>query len=191
MSILSLAQWSTGSERVKVSVKNQNNIRILLKWIEKWLTYKIQTFWIVSNFFWFCLTFSVSEKLKNSVFEIPVIPENLNTSKLRTTNTKSINLHTTEKLITYSLKNFCVKGMFAFTVFEILLFEYRLGWYYYLPPPKPYGTGSNRVNSIIILSVPLLFIFYFYTLLLLFLRYTVLLLCLPLGIIYRQLSSCW
>ena len=130
MSILSLAQWSTGSERVKVSVKNQNNIRILLKWIEKWLTYKIQTFWIVSNFFWFCLTFSVSEKLKNSVFEIPVIPENLNTSKLRTTNTKSIKLHTIEKLITYSLKNFCVKGMFAFTVFEILQFECRLGWYY-------------------------------------------------------------
>ena len=142
MSILSLAQWGTGSERVKVSVKNQNNIRILLKWIEKWLTYKIQTFWIVFNFFWFCLTFSVSEKLKNSVFEIPVIPENLNTSKLRTTNTKSINLHTTEKLITYSLKNFCVKGMFAFTVFEILLFEYRLGWYYYLPPPSRTVQGA-------------------------------------------------
>ena len=149
MSILSLAQWSTGSERVKVSVKNQNNIRILLKWIEKWLTYKIQTFWIVSNFFWFCLTFSVSEKLKNSVFEIPVIPENLNTSKLRTTNTKSIKLHTIEKLITYSLKNFCVKGMFAFTVFEILLFECRLGWYYYLPPP-PSRTVQGAIGLIVL-----------------------------------------
>ena len=124
---------------------------------------------------------------------MPVIPENLNTSKLRTTNTKSINLHTIEKLMTYSLKNVCV--------FEILLFQCRLGWYYYfplptLPPPPPpfplpHETGSKSINSIIILSVPLLFIYYFYTLLLLFLRYTVLLLCLPLGIIYRQLSSCW
>ena len=39
----------------EVSVKNQRNIWILFKLFEKWLTYKIRRFWMVFNFFWFCL----------------------------------------------------------------------------------------------------------------------------------------
>ena len=61
-SVLSPAQRGTGSEGVKVSVKNQKNIRNLLEMLEKWLTYKLRKFWMVFNFFWFCLTLSVPEK---------------------------------------------------------------------------------------------------------------------------------
>ena len=50
------------------------------------------------------LTLSVSEKLKNSIFEMPIIPQTLNTNNLRTTYAKPINLRTIRKLIKYSLK---------------------------------------------------------------------------------------
>ena len=52
------------------------------------------------------------EKLKNSIFEIPIIPQTLN-----------INLHIIRKVIKYSLKNVLEKTMYTLTVFEILLFE--------------------------------------------------------------------
>ena len=71
------------------------------------------------------LTFSAPEKLKNSIFEIPITPETLNISNQRTTSTKSINLDIIRKLIEYSLKNVFVKAMFTLTVFEIQLFEGR------------------------------------------------------------------
>ena len=54
------------------------------------------------------------EKLKNSIFEIPIIPQTLN-----------INLHIIRKVIKYSLKNVLEKTMYTLTVFEILLFEVR------------------------------------------------------------------
>ena len=103
-SVLWPAQRGTGSERVKVSVKSQKNIDNLLKLLEKWLTYKLRRFWMVFNFFWFCLTLSVTKKLKNSIFEMPIITQTLNINNLRTTGTKSINLHTLRKLVEYSLK---------------------------------------------------------------------------------------
>ena len=56
------------------------------------------------------LTLSVSEKLKNSIFEMPIIPQTLNTNNLRNTSAKSINLHTIRKLIECSLKNVFSKG---------------------------------------------------------------------------------
>ena len=59
---------------------------------------------MVFKFFWFCFTLSLPEKLKNSIFEMPTIPQTLNIDNLRTTRAKSINLHTTRKLIEYSLK---------------------------------------------------------------------------------------
>ena len=87
---------------------------------------------------------------------MPVIPQNLNINNLRTTKAKSINLHTIRKLITYRLKNVLVQAMFTLTVFEILLFGCRS-----VLLPAQWVTGSERVNSIIILSVLLLFIYYF------------------------------
>ena len=108
--VLSPTQRGTGSERVTVLVKNQKNIRNLFKLLEKWLTYKLRRFWVVFKFFWFCLTLSVPEKLKNSIFEMPIIPQILNTNNLRNTSAKSINLHTIRKLIECSLKNVFSKG---------------------------------------------------------------------------------
>ena len=64
------------------------------------------------------LTLSVPEKLKNSIFEMPIIAQTLNISNLRTASAKSINLHTIRKLTEYSLK-------IVLTVFEILLSEGR------------------------------------------------------------------
>ena len=39
------------SERWKFSMKNQKNVRLLLKLLEKWLAYKIRKFWMVFNCF--------------------------------------------------------------------------------------------------------------------------------------------
>ena len=124
-SVLSPAQQSTGSERVKLPVKNQKNIRNLFKVLEKWLIYKLRRFWMVFKFFWFCVTLSVPQKIKNSIFEMPVILQTLNINNLRTTSAKSINLHTIRKLIEYSLKKPTAKAMFTLTSFEILLSEVR------------------------------------------------------------------
>ena len=51
------------------------------------------------------LTLSVQEKLKNSIFEMPIITQTLNINNLRTKSAKSINLHTIRKLVEYSLKD--------------------------------------------------------------------------------------
>ena len=55
---------------------------------------------MVFNFF-----FNLLEKLKNSIFVIPIIPQTLNINNLGNTGAKSINLHNIRKLIEYSLKN--------------------------------------------------------------------------------------
>ena len=68
---------------------------------------------------------SLPEKLKNSIFEMPIITQTLNFNNLRTTSAKSINLHTVRKLVEYSLNNVLAKAMFTLTVFEILLSEGR------------------------------------------------------------------
>ena len=73
------------------------------------------------------LTLSVPEKLKNSVFEMPIIPQTLNINNLRTTSAKSINLQKIRKLIENYLKNVRVKTVFTLTLLEILLFGWRVG----------------------------------------------------------------
>ena len=87
------------------------------------------------------LTFSLPEKLKNSIFEMPVIPQTLKINNSRTTRAKSINLHTIRKLIEYSLKKVLIKAMFTPTVFNILMSEVRL-----VLSPAQRVTGSERVN---------------------------------------------
>ena len=87
------------------------------------------------------LTFSLPEKLKNSIFEMPVIPQTLKINNSRTTRAKSINLHTIRKLIEYSLKKVLIKAMFTPTVFNILMSEVRL-----VLSPAQRVTGSERAN---------------------------------------------
>ena len=56
---LSSAQWAGGNKRVKVLVKNEKNIRILLKLFEKWLNYKFRRFWMIFTFFFFFFFFEL------------------------------------------------------------------------------------------------------------------------------------
>ena len=134
-----------GSNGLKFQWKTKKNIWILLKLLAKWLTYKLRRFWMVFIFylffFWFCLTLSVPEKRKNSIFEMPMITQTLNINNLRITSVKSIKMHTIKKLIEYSLKNVIVKAMFTLTVFEILLFEGRS----VLPPSQRGHCTKNEV----------------------------------------------
>ena len=126
-SALSPAQRGTGSERVEVSVKILKNIRILLKLLEKWLTYKLKRFSMVFNFFRFCLTISVPQKLKTLIFEMPIFPQTLNINTLRTTSAKPISMHTIGKLIKYSLKNVSVKTMFTINSFRDITVQSQFG----------------------------------------------------------------
>ena len=73
-------------------------------------------------FHFFCVTLSVTEKLKNSIFEIPIIPQASNINNQRSTSANYINLDIIKRLIE---KNVLVKAMFTLTVFEILLFKGR------------------------------------------------------------------
>ena len=150
------AQRGTGREGVKVSLKNQKNIRNLLEMLEKWLTYKLRKFWIVFKFFWFCLTLSVPEKLKNSIFEMPINPQTLNINNLRTTNGKSINLHTIRELIENSLKMFCKGNVYSY-LFEIRLSEHRP-----VLSPAQRGAGNERVKYGFTLNIYLYTYIYFY-----------------------------
>ena len=65
------------------------------------------------------------ETLKNSIFEMPIIPQILNINILRTTSVKFIKLHTIRKLNEYSLKKSSIKTMFTPTVFKILMSKSR------------------------------------------------------------------
>ena len=96
-----------------------------MRLVKNWLTYKLKRFWMVLNFFWFCLTLSVPEKLKTWIFEIPVITQGLNINNLRTTSAKSINLNTIRKLLEYSLKRAGAKTVFILRVSGILRSEGR------------------------------------------------------------------
>ena len=87
------------------------------------------------------LTLSVTEKLKNSIFEISIIAQTLNINNLRTTCANSINPHTIRKLIEYSLKKVLVKTMFTHTSFKILLSEGRS-----VLSSAQRGKGSERVK---------------------------------------------
>ena len=89
--LLSPAQQRTESKRIKLSVKNQKNIWVLLKIPEKWLTFKLGRFSM--------------EMLENSIFITSIIAQNWNINNFKTASAKSMNLNSIRKLIKYSLKN--------------------------------------------------------------------------------------
>ena len=60
------------------------------------------------------------QKLKNSIFEIPIITQTSNINNLRSTSATPINLHVISKLVEYSLKDVVAKAMFLLTILEIL-----------------------------------------------------------------------
>ena len=60
---------------------------------------------------------------------------------MRTTNAKSINLHTIRKIVEYSLKNFIAKAIFIYITLETLLSKRRL-----VLQTARKGTGSKSVK---------------------------------------------
>ena len=94
-SVIWRAQWSTSSERVNVSVKNQ---RIFMKLPQSWLTYNIRRFWIVFKFLILFNRFS-TRKVEKLDFWHPIIPKALNINNLRKTSTKSIKYNTLREFI--------------------------------------------------------------------------------------------
>ena len=115
----------------------------MLKLSEKGLDYKLARYWVAINFFGLFLNLLVPEKLKTSIFEIPISQQLLNINNLRTTSVRSLNLHTIRKLIEYSFQNM-VKEMVAYTFFNILLTECRsIFW------PAEEGTESERAKFLV------------------------------------------
>ena len=80
--------------------------------------------------------------MKNSIFEMPIIPQTLSINNLGTTSAKSIDLNTIRKLVEYSLNN--LTSMFALTVLEILLFDIIT---------HTAGAGSKRANVRVIIRL--------------------------------------
>ena len=79
--------------------------------------------------------------MRNSIFEMSVIPKTLNINILRTTSAKSSNMHAIRKLIEYSLKNDLVKAILTLNIFEILLSEGRS-----VLSPAQQGALNERVK---------------------------------------------
>ena len=129
--VLPPAQRDTGNEKVTFSMENPKKCFAFVEMASK----------VVDLFFLFCLTLSVPEKLKNSIFEIPIIPHTLNINNQRTTSTRSINLHIITKAYRILSKKCFCEGNVYFTVFEILLFEGRS-----VLVRAQRGTGSESVN---------------------------------------------
>ena len=88
-----------------------------------------------------CLTRLLLEKLKNSIFEIPIIPQALNINNYRIASESLSTWISLEILSNTLLKNLWSKTMFTITAFEKLLLEVRL-----LLSPDQWGTGSEKVK---------------------------------------------
>ena len=57
---------------------------------------------MVLKIFWFCFNPSIPEKLKNLIFEIPIIPQTLIINNYRSASAKSISSDVIRKHIEYS-----------------------------------------------------------------------------------------
>ena len=88
-----------------------------------------------------CLTRLLLEKLKNSIFEIPIIPQALNINNYGIASESLSTWISLEILSNTLLKNLWSKTMFTITAFEKLLLEVRL-----LLSPAQWGTGSEKVK---------------------------------------------
>ena len=99
-----------GSEGLKFQWKYQKNIRIFLEVLERWLTYKLtKEFSMLFKLFYILFNPFTTGNRKNRIIEMWIVPQTLIINNVRTTSTKSINLHTNRKFIKYSLENVSVK----------------------------------------------------------------------------------
>ena len=103
-SVLWPTLWCTRSKRFRVSVKTKKTLGICSYCLKSDSYVGLGGFeWLL--IFLIFLTLSVLEKLKNSIFEMPIITQTWNINNLRTTRANSINLDTIKMLVEYSLKN--------------------------------------------------------------------------------------
>ena len=65
-------------DKVNFSVKNQQNARLLLDFLERGLPFLYRRFQMILKLFGFCLTLPVPEKLKNPKVDIPITRQTLN-----------------------------------------------------------------------------------------------------------------
>ena len=115
-SVLKRLSGAQGTKGLKFQWKSKKIFWICWNCLKSgWLTNLGGFQWFLI-FFWFCLTLSLPGKLKNSIFEMPIIPQTLNINNSRTTRAKSINLHTVRNLTEYSLKNAPIKTMLTSTI---------------------------------------------------------------------------
>ena len=108
-----------------------------LYWLEKTLFFQDVQY---GNYYYGTLTLSIPVKLKNSIFEIAIIPQTLNINNWRTTRVKSINLHIFRKLIKYSINMFLWRPCLLSPLSRYSCSN--LGWYYDQP------SGSERVEGL-------------------------------------------
>ena len=127
----------TGSKRVKISVKNQKKVGLLLELFEKWLSYKLRRFWMVLNIFLILLDPFSTGKIEKLDFWDSSNSITLNINNYRTTSEKSINLDVIRKLIEYSLKMFFLWRQFLLLPFSRYCCS-KVGWYYH-PPSELQG----------------------------------------------------
>lgn len=84
----------------------------------------LESFQWVSIFFKLCSIFLVVEKVKNSVFENPIISQTLSIKNyIKIKNVETISLHIIRNIMKKYFKMLLVETMFTLTVFQILLFE--------------------------------------------------------------------
>ena len=127
--VLWFEQWVTGRERVKLSVKNQRKVRLLLKLVKKWLSCRLRMFSMVFLFFFFFLILlnpfspGIIEKIDICDFNNCT---NFKHKTWRAIGAKSINLDIIRKLIKQPLRNTYTKAVFTITTLLILLFKGRL-----------------------------------------------------------------
>ena len=96
-------------------------------WTKKFLILSVSIkIWDFEN----ALTLSVLEKLKNSIFEMPIIPQTLNINNLRTTCQSTC--MSLESLSNTLLKNDLVKAMFILLRLSKYCYS-QVEWYYHPP----------------------------------------------------------
>ena len=98
---------------------------------------------MVFNFFKVLFT----EKQKNSVSDMPIIPQTLNINNLKTASANSINLHTIKKLVKYYLKNVsCKSHVYTYRFWDVSVRRLVLSSVRLVLSSALRGTKSKRVN---------------------------------------------
>ena len=110
------------SEVYKTSEQCQNNFQKCQDKLKKFVAISLQCLQLSETS---QLTLSLPEKLENSIFKIPIIPQTLNINNLENHKFKFCHPEYHQKAYQILLSNVLVKAMVTLTIFKILLFKAR------------------------------------------------------------------